>query len=191
MKRVFPPGPALFRFAARIAPVFLLFAAFACHAQKGDGLDTSAEYIAGFVRYVHWQDEERLAAWTICIVGNLPADQDRAYADHEVRGKPFKVQRIAEDAPLSDCEVLDLTALDAAAVGKLLERTRRLPILAVGSGSSFCSSGGQICLHLAGNDAAERQKFEVNISAMREASLGVSARLLTLGTARTAGRDVP
>ncbi|HEX7914998.1 YfiR family protein [Rudaea sp.] len=173
-------------------------AALACAAthavgveMQADGLSNSAEYIAGFVRYVHWQGEEQLHAWNICIVGNLPAEQDRAYAGRIVRGKPFSVRRIDAEATLADCQVLDLTAVDAATTDKVLARARRLPILAVGSGSGFCSSGGQICLHLDGAAAADRQKFEVNVSAMKEAALGVSARLLTLGSSRTASKGVP
>jgi hypothetical protein len=61
----------------------------------------------------------------------------------------------------------------------------------VGSGSAFCSSGGQICLYLDGNQPPEQQKFEVNISAMKEAELSVSARLLMLGSPRAANKDVP
>jgi hypothetical protein len=167
-------------------------AAFAAGAEaQADGLSNSAEYISGFVRYVHWQGEERLSAWNICIVGELPAEQDRAYAGRLVRDKPFSVQRIDAEAPLADCQVLDLTAADALTTDKVLARARRLPILAVGSGSGFCSAGGQICLYLDRAQAADRQKFEVNISAMKQAALGVSARLLTLGSARTASKGVP
>lgn len=159
-------------------------------AEVADGLRNSSEYIAGFVRYVHWRNEEHLAAWTVCVVGNLPPEQDSVYADRLVRGKRFAVRHIDEEAPLADCQVLDLTASDAATAARLLARARHQPILAVGSGSTFCSSGGQICLYL-DSKQAEQQKFEVNISAMREATLGVSARLLTLGSSRTAARGSP
>lgn len=160
-------------------------------AEVTDGLRNSSEYIASFVRYVRWQGEERFAAWNVCIVGSVPAEHDGAYADHQVRGKPFAIRRIDEDAPLTGCQVLDLTASDAATASRLLARARHQPILAVGSGAAFCSSGGQICLHLDSKNPADQQKFEVNISAMREATLGVSARLLTLGSARTAARGSP
>jgi hypothetical protein len=164
----------------------------AAHAQaRADGLNSSAEYIAAFVRYVHWQGEEKLAAWNVCIVGALPEAQDGFYADRLVRGKPFSVRRLDSDAVLTECQVIDLTAADVQTAAKVLERTRHLPILAVGSGSAFCSSGGQICLHLGGAVPAERQKFEVNISAMQTATLGVSSRLLTLGSVRTANKEVP
>lgn len=194
MKRTFSLPTGLVRTTLWIAAALSLCAPLPGRAQgqtQTDGLSTSAEYIAGFVRYVHWQDEERLDAWNICIVGNLPSEQDRAYANRVVRGKPFKVRRIDAEASFADCQVLDLTALNTAAANRLLERARRLPILAVGSGSEFCSSGGQICLHLGNHRPVDQQKFEVNISAMRDAALGVSSRLLTLGSSRTAAADGP
>lgn len=192
MKRVLPLRAGVLQIASWLAGAGLLCLPFAGHAQtQADGLGSSAEYIAAFVRYVHWQDEERLDAWSVCIVGDLPPEQDRAYADRLVRGKSFKVRRIDADTPLADCQVLDLTAADAATTAKLLARSRRLPILAIGSGAGFCSAGGQICLHLGERSALDRQKFEVNISAMRDATLGVSARLLTLGSVHTADKDVP
>lgn len=177
--------------AAAWAAAALLCPQPAVAAEVTDGLRTSSEYIVGFVRYVHWQGEDRFAAWNVCIIGSVPSEQDGAYADHLVRGKPFAVRRIDGEAPLGGCQILDLTVSDAATATRLLARARHQPILAVGSGSAFCSSGGQICLYLDGKGPAEQQKFEVNISAMREAALGVSARLLTLGSARTAKRDSP
>ena len=177
MTRTFLLRTGLFRNLLWIAAVVLLCPPPAGRAQdraQADGLSTSAEYITGFVRYVHWQDEERLEAWNVCIVGNLPAEQDRAYADRIVRGKPFKVRRLDGEAPFGNCQVLDLTAVDAATANRLLDRARHLPILAVGSGSNFCSSGGQICLHLGSHQTVDRQKFEVNISGMREAALGAT-----------------
>lgn len=194
MKRAALFRTGLFRtalYTAAALPLCLPTAGQAQDQALTDGLSSSAEYIAGFVRYVHWRDEDRLEAWNICIVGDVPAEQDRVYAERVVRGRPFKVRRIEAGAPLDGCQVLDLTAIDASATNRVLERARRLPILAVGSGSAFCSSGGQICLHLAGQRATEQQKFEVNISAMREAALGVSSRLLTLGSSRTASTDTP
>jgi len=181
----------LFRVATSAAALPLCATSAIGAEAQPDGLSNSAEYIAGFVRYVHWQGEERLHAWNICIVGNLPAEQDRAYAGRLVRDKPFSIHRIDAEASLADCQVLDLTAADARTTDKVLARVRHLPILAVGSGSGFCSSGGQICLHLDGTQVADRQKFEVNVSAMKEATLGVSARLLTLGSSRTASKGVP
>lgn len=155
-----------------------------------DGLSTSAEYIAGFVRHVRWQDEAQLPAWRVCVVGALPRDQERAYVGRVVRGKPFVVVYIEVDAALEDCQVLDLTAADIDTAKHLLSDARKMPILAVGSGAAFCAAGGQICLHI-GSGAPSTQKFEVNLSTIRESRLDVSARLLGVGAVRATGDAAP
>lgn len=191
MKRVLLPRPHRIRFAGRVAILLLLpWMALAVEPPPG-GLRNAAEYIVGFVRYVYWRDEGRIDAWTVCIVGDAPVTEDRVYADHQVRGKAFQVKRIAKDAALSECRILDLTALATTDATSVLERTRHQPILAVGTGTPFCTAGGQICLRMDRDPIAGRQAFEVNVSAMREASLDVSARLLTLGSSRTAREGTP
>ena len=148
-----------------------------------DGLNTPAQYIVGFFRYVQWQDEDLLNNWGVCIVGQEARNQDPTYTDRTVRGKSFSIHYVATDSALDDCQVLDLTAADPNSARTLLNRSRGMPILTVGSGSDFCSNGGQICLHL-GDDAGHPQKLEVNLSNIRESKLEVSARLLGMGTAR-------
>ncbi|HEY1075887.1 MAG TPA: YfiR family protein [Fontimonas sp.] len=155
-----------------------------------EGLSTSAEYIVGFVRHVRWSDEERLPAWRVCIVGELPREQERAYAGRIVRGKPFAVLHLETDDPLGDCQVLDLTTVSSTRAQQVLSQVRGQPILAVGTGAEFCSAGGQICLHFASDGAQSRRKFEVNLSTIKESKLQASARLLTVGTVR-AGSEEP
>lgn len=176
-----------------------LAAAMACWAASGsaqssmpsDGLSTSAEYIAGFVRHVRWKAEDQLPAWRVCVIGDLPHDQASAYADRTVRGKPFTVSYLEADALLSDCQILDLTAVDIKSVKQVLLRIRKMPILTVGAGSGFCSSGGQICLHLGDDGSRSRQKFEVNLSTIKESALEVSARLLTVGSVHAMSENAP
>jgi hypothetical protein len=165
-----------------------------CGAQTStpsDGLSTSAEYIAGFVRHVRWQAEEQLPAWRVCVIGDLSRNQARAYDDRTVRGKPFAVSYVEADAPLSDCQVLDLTAVDIRSARQVLSRIRKMPILTVGSGSGFCSAGGHICLQLGDDGSQSRQKFAVNLSTIKESALEVSARLLTVGSVHAMSDSPP
>lgn len=154
-----------------------------------DGLDTSAEYIAAFFRYVQWLDEDQLPAWTVCFAGEMPPDQQRTYLDRTVRGKPFLIRDINADAPLNDCQAIDLTVADIETSTRILARSRGLPILTVGSGAEFCSRGGQICLRKDGVDAKSSRNFAVNLSNIKESKLQVSARLLTIGLVSTANED--
>jgi len=153
-----------------------------------DGLSTSAEYIVAFSRYVQWQDEDRLPTWNVCYVGEIPHEQQQLYVDRTVRNKPFAVRNMKADAPFNDCQVIDLTTANLKAAKQVLAKSRRMPILTVGSGAEFCSIGGQICLNKDGDERAS-QKFGLNLSNIKESKLTVSARLLTIGLAHTANED--
>ena len=166
----------------RLLVALSLVASSGGRANAADGLSTSAEYIVGFVRYIHWKTEDSADTWRICIVGAIPTEQDRAYSGEIVRGKRFVLRRIAATDAIDGCHVLDMTATDAATSQALLARLRHSPVLSVGSGSEFCSDGGQLCLHLQDKD----QKFEVNLSAVRDAGLSVSSRLLMIGSGHSA-----
>lgn len=154
-----------------------------------DGLSNSAEYIIAFSRYVQWQDEERLPAWNICYVGEIPRDQERLYLDRTVRNKPFAVRNISADATFRDCQVIDLTAVNLETAKNILIKCRHMPILTVGSGAEFCSIGGQICLGKTNDDAKSSQKFGLNLSNIKESKLTVSARLLTIGLVRNTNEE--
>ncbi len=149
-----------------------------------DGLRTSAQYIVAFFRYVQWQNEERLPAWNVCFAGELPRDQERAYAGRTVREKPFVLRRINADASLGDCQALDLTTANIETATRILAKSRQMPILTVGSGPEFCSIGGQICLYMDASASKTAQKFAVNLYNIKESKLQVSARLLAMGSAR-------
>ena len=171
--------PGLFAAVRRTAAFALAAGACMGAAAFAAELETSREYIVGFVRYVHWNDEAGVAAWTVCVVE--PATPGATgYAEESVRGKAFVVRRIADTDPIAGCHVLDLTGAAADASDRMLQRTRGQPILSVGSGPAFCSAGGLICLR--GDGGA--QKFEVNLSAVKASGLTVSSRLLMLGTDR-------
>lgn len=171
---------------AACIPLLLWAALCSAQQQASSGLSTSAEYIVGFVRHVHWQSESQLQAWRVCIVGELPQAQERAYADRIIRGKPFAPGRVDPDADLGACQIVDLTAVDIGTAERVLQRLRKVPIMSVGLGSEFCSAGGQFCLHLGEGSAGASRSFEVNLSTIRESSLQVSARLLTVGSVRSA-----
>ncbi len=147
--------------------------------------DDPGGYIVGFVRYVHWPAEDAASAWTICVAGAGATAQDARYANERVRGKPLALRVVDDANALEGCHVLDLTRADHATSTALLARSHGRPVLSVGRGADFCTAGGLICLREPGGERA----FEVNLSAIKESGLGVSARLLRLGAARTAQDD--
>ena len=191
-RRPHPSAPRLPKIRAKLLPprpvrrCLPLLAAWLCLSPwlpgaVAQGLHSSPEYIAGFVRYVRWPGADAVAAWTVCAVGQAPAEPAQPYAGRQAQGRPFVLRHLAEGDAATGCHVLDLTAADAEAATRWLQRVRRQPVLTVGTGDRFCSAGGHICLHPGAGDRG----FDINLSSLRDAGLVVSARLLKLVTAET------
>ena len=139
-------------------------------------LPTPQEYISGFLLYVRWPDEAAISVWQICVAAPASAS-DARYADLVVRERKFAVRHVTPGDALSDCHVLDLTAVDAAAAPTFLKIAQPLRgLLTVGDGKDFCSAGGLICLHL----HEPRGGFEVNLSAVKDAGFIINAKLLMM-----------
>jgi hypothetical protein len=143
------------------------------------GLGTSADYIVRFVQYVRWPGEDAISAWQVCIAAP-PAPGPDVYAGRSARGKAFAARLVAARDELADCHVLDLTEAAGADAKRLLDRARRLAILTVGEGESFCSAGGTVCLRPRDDGGG----FEINLSAAQGSRLSVNAQLLMLGRKR-------
>lgn len=189
---MFKPALRIARLRAAVGIATLVFGAMASGTPPpaaADGLSTSAEYIVAFSRYVQWQDEDQLSVWSVCYVGEMPRDQEQLYIDSSVRNKPFAVRNIKADAAFSTCQIIDLTGASTETAKRILAKSRRMPILTVGSGSEFCSIGGQICLSKNSEDTKSAQKFGLNLSNIKESKLNVSARLLTIGLVRNTNED--
>lgn len=181
--------PALARKRLRTGVLIALACAALCAAASAGSAEGGSpdDYIVGFVRYVHWPDEDAARAWTVCIAGLGADDRDARYVNERVRNKPFAWRPVEGAQDLDGCQVLDLTRADKAASAALLARSRGRPLLSVGRGADFCTAGGLICLH----DPGDERAFEVNLSAIKESGLSVSARLLRLGAGHAPQGDTP
>jgi len=147
------------------------------------GLQTPQEYISGFVLYVHWPDDAAITSWQICV-GYPATGEDTRYANLVVRDRPFTVRHVGAKDALAGCQVLDLTAADAATATALMQSAQaQRGLLTVGNGKAFCSTGGLICLRM--NDP--RGGFEINLSGVKNAGFSINAKLLML--ARPAGAE--
>jgi hypothetical protein len=139
-------------------------------------LPTPQEYISGFVLYVRWPGDTAITAWQICVAA-AASGNDAQYADLVVRDRKFVVRHVKAGDALDSCQVLDLTAVDAATMRSFLKAAQALPgLLTVGDGKDFCSAGGLICLHL----QEPRGGFEVNLSAVKNAGFSINAKLLMM-----------
>jgi hypothetical protein len=142
----------------------------------------TGDRVAGFIQYVRWPGEGEVRRWEVCVTS-----RDHAVLDADLppaRGRPIAVRTLAAGDGLERCHVADLSGLAPASARALLERARRLPVVTIGEGESFCSAGGVICTRSPGAGGG----FEVNLTALQEAGLNANAQLLMLGRRRqTAG----
>lgn len=150
-------------------------------------LPTPQEYISGFLLYVRWPDEAAISVWQICVAA--PASPiDAQYANLVVRERKFTVRHVTPGDALANCQVLDLTAVDAPAASAFLKAAQPLHgLLTVGDGKEFCSAGGLICLHL----REPRGGFEVNLSAVKNAGFIINAKLLMMARQPAAAEGTP
>ncbi len=185
------PRAALRRSMLRLLGVAIgLACAGSAHAQdtptESRALGTPGEYILGFIQYVRWPGEERITAWQICM-SSPAADRAAAYGSRTARGKPLAVRQVAASDSLAECQILDLTDASAASAKAMLARVRKQPVLTVGETPAFCTAGGVVCLRARESAGG----FEINLSAVQEAGLGVNAQLLMLGRRRQAASGGP
>lgn len=142
----------------------------------------TGDRVAGFIQYVRWPGEEHVRRWEVCVTSRDHAGMDAEWPT--ARGRPIAVRALAAGEGLERCHIADLSGLAPASVRTLLEGARRLPVVTIGEGESFCSAGGVICTRSPGAGGG----FEVNLSALQEAGLNANAQLLMLGRRRqTAG----
>ena len=180
------PGPATSRAApSRCWRRWLLGGVIALVTIVASAAPTPQQYISGFVLYVRWPDDALIKSWQVCVAA-APTASDAYYTNLKVRDRPFVLRHVQADDNVDGCQVLDLTAADAATSAALLKAAQsRRSLLTVGNGREFCSAGGMICLRLDQPSGG----FEVNLSAVRGAGLMINAKLLMM--ARQAESTAP
>jgi hypothetical protein len=133
------------------------------------------DYIERFVQYVHWPAEGRDGPWRVCVTTDL-ASAKVSYAQRSARGRQFQAYQADTPEAVRDCQILDLTGLPLGDAQRFLKVASEAPVLTVGTGATFCSAGGIVCL-----GSGAEHPFDINLSAVRRSRLLVNARLLSLG----------
>lgn len=139
-------------------------------------------FLFNFARFTDWPARAFQAPMTplrFCVLGEDPfgAPFD-AIANKEVRGRPVTVDRVAAAGDAARCHVLYVSGSENRRLAEILESVRGRPVLTVAEMADFAKSGGIINLKTVDN----RIRFEVNLTAARQAGLRFSSRFLNLAT---------
>jgi hypothetical protein len=169
-----------------IAMLLCLSLAIRANAQSSDSNDSSeylikAGFIYNFAQLVQWPSGAFSQADSPIVIGIFGTDPfgttiDRVIENKKLDGRNLVVKRLKRGAPVKDCNILFVSASEAAHLDEIIQSTKGLPILTIGETPGFAMRGGIINLTLEGN----KVRFEVNIEAAKQANLNISSRLLAL-----------
>lgn len=132
-------------------------------------------------KFVSWPSDSfpsGQAPVVMCIAGDDPFGQ---YIDdlngHSIHGRPMIVRRVelSRDG-MQHCHIVFVG--DAPERDDVLEAIAERPVLTIGDTDGFAKSGGMLGLNVNNN----RVVFEINMNAVKEARLNISASLLQLAT---------
>ncbi|WKJ89654.1 YfiR family protein [Methylomonas montana] len=140
-----------------------------------------AAYLYNFTKFITWP-EKASPTFNICIIGNDPFGKLLDPLESKtVLDKPIRLYRFESAKQAKDCDIVyfDNTdqRADLAIPGVLLIGSLK-KALTVSSQPFFAESGGMIGFAL--DD--EKVKLHINLKALKQSGLNVSAKLLEVAT---------
>jgi len=163
--------------------LFTLFAALAASGQspRPTDLQVKAAYLYNFGKFVRWPEGSFAEpVFTVCVLGGDPFEGalDQLTDGQTINGVPVKVTRIASPGGINGCRVLFIKGTEGNLVRSALVAARKTSVLTVSDAPEFLRQGGMIQFVL----VQDHVRFEVNLNAVREGGLQLSAELLKVAT---------
>lgn len=133
--------------------------------------------VLGIVDYSRWPGAPR--PLTLCVAGTGPQSTELIATVLVPNGaRPLSIRQVpANVSPPGICDAVYFEAWREQEQRDALAALASRPVLTLGSGAAFCSSGGLFCLQPAGAGT----RFSVNTDAVARSGLVVNARVLQLG----------
>jgi len=168
-------------FAAALGVLWAVAASAAPPAEREFEYKVKAAYLYNFAKFVDWPADafaDPKSPLTLCVLGDDPFGPalDQTVAGESVGGRPIAVRRGARLAELKGCHLLFVGRAERGRLREVIAALHDGPVLTVGEESSFLDDGGMIDFVLAAN----KVRFEVNLSAVDKSPLKISSKLLRL-----------
>jgi len=155
-------------------------------AQTGNPSDSSeylikAGFTYNFAKLMQWPASAFPQPDSPIIIGILGNDPFGATLDSVLTGKKvntrgFVVKHLKWGADIKGCNILYVSATEAAHLDEILHAIKGLPILTIGRMPDFARRGGIVNFII----EDDKVRFEVNVEAAKQADISISSRLLTL-----------
>jgi iron complex outermembrane receptor protein len=159
----------------------LLVGAYVDGQTPRDESQIKAAFVYNFLKFVEWPAEvfhrpdEPLV---VAIVGEGPTAEatEQFLATKQVGGRRILVRRVGWEEPLAGVHAVFVTEGDAKKLRYVLAAASARPILSIGEGESFASSGGLIGLVI----EQRKVRFDIDMAVAEATGLKVSSKLLAL-----------
>ena len=139
-----------------------------------------AAYVYRITQFVDWPAEEdsEPAKLGVCILGEDPFGQAIDHIEEkQSQGRRFSLRRIETLESSRGCHVLFVSASESSGLARILESLEGRSVLTISDLKGFARSGGMIGLVV---NREGKVGLEVNLGAVEEAGLQISAKLLEL-----------
>jgi hypothetical protein len=153
------------------------------HAQqRPTEYQVKAAYPFNFGKFVKWPPSAASDTdFAICLLGSDPfqGTLESIVSGERIDGKPVAVRHLnsAEDA--AGCKIVFVSNSEQERLGPVMAALRRAPVLTVSDADRFVDHNGIIQFVMDG----DRVRFQVNLSAAKNAGLVLSSELLKVATA--------
>lgn len=135
-----------------------------------------AAFLYNFIAYTRWPDQT-VDSLRVCIHGEDPFDENLQYLKNKkVNETDLLVQNTKHIPEISDCQVIFISNSAIGNLNNILDHIKNKPVLTISDSINAGRKG--IMINMTINEG--RIEFNVNLNAVRNANLELSAQLLRL-----------
>ena len=151
-------------------------------AQKFTEYEVKAAYIFNFSKFIKWPEstfDNQASPYVLGIYGKDPFGNiiKKIIGNRKSNGRNWVVKYYSRPDQIKQCHILFITDVSPSELLRIIEHTRKIPVLTVGDEiKNFCQQGGQINF----TPTNSGKRFEINNKEANKAGLSISAKLLML-----------
>lgn len=141
--------------------------------------DVIAALTLHIIRFTSWPNSDFLHQKTLalCVIGDNITQQSFSGINHKnINQKTISVLNLSRLRNIKNCQVIYISTLKKSVLLQIFIETKSHPVLTIGDGDDFVKYGGMVGLGRVNGKIVLR----VNLSAVHQANLTISARLLKL-----------
>lgn len=143
-------------------------------------------FLYNFCHFIEWPESAFSSPNDPLVIGIVGEDPFGAFLKEAVEGetyhgRPIQIDHYRSPREIRRCHILFVGRSETGRVGAILGAVAGKSVVTVGETEDFLERGGMIALPADRN----RVRLRVNPTALREASLEVSSKLLRLADARS------